>query len=234
MDFSNRTVVITGAAGNLGKAVAEAFGGAGANLVLVDIDTARLEKAFGKEGAKRLHAAANLLDGGDAQRVVDAAKQRFGKVDVLCNLAGGFHMGEAVHETSDKTWTFLFDLNVKTMLNAVRAAVPAMLEAGGGRIVNIGAFSAQKGVAMMGAYTAAKSVVIRLTEAMAAELRERNINVNCVMPTIIDTPQNRADMPDADPNRWVAPADLARTIMFLASDDARAIHGAAVPVTARS
>ena len=87
---------------------------------------------------------------------------------------------------------------------------------------------------MMGAYAAAKSVVIRLTEAMSAELRDRNINVNCVLPTIIDTPENRAAMPDADPTRWVAPADLARTIMYLASDDARAIHGAAVPVAGRS
>jgi NAD(P)-dependent dehydrogenase (short-subunit alcohol dehydrogenase family) len=234
MDFTDRTVVITGAAGNLGKAVASAFEAGNANLVLVDLDAARLEKAYGKEKGRRLHAAANLLDAGDAQRVIDAAKQRFGRVDVLCNLAGGFHMGEAVHETSDKTWTFLFDLNVKTLLNAVRAAVPAMLAGGGGKIVNIGAFSAQKGVAMMGAYTAAKSAVIRLTEAMAGELRDRNINVNCVMPTIIDTPQNRAEMPDADPSRWIAPADLAHTIMFLASDAARAIHGAAVPVTARS
>lgn len=87
---------------------------------------------------------------------------------------------------------------------------------------------------MMGAYAAAKSVVIRLTEAMSAELRERNINVNCVLPTIIDTPENRAAMPDADPTRWVAPADLAMTIMYLASDNARAIHGAAVPVAGRS
>ena len=86
----------------------------------------------------------------------------------------------------------------------------------------------------MGAYCASKSAVIRLTEALSAELREKNINVNCVLPTIIDTPENRASMPDADPSRWVAPADLANVIVFLASDAARAIHGAAVPVTALS
>jgi NAD(P)-dependent dehydrogenase (short-subunit alcohol dehydrogenase family) len=86
----------------------------------------------------------------------------------------------------------------------------------------------------MGAYVAAKSAVIRLTETLAAELRERNVNVNCVLPTIIDTPENRAAMPDADPGRWVAPGDLANVIVFLASDAARAIHGAAVPVTSLS
>jgi NAD(P)-dependent dehydrogenase (short-subunit alcohol dehydrogenase family) len=109
-----------------------------------------------------------------------------------------------------------------------------MLRAGSGKVVNIGAFGANKGLARMGAYTAAKAAVVRLTEAMAAELRERGINVNCVLPTVIDTPDNRAAMPDADPARWVAPADLAAVIRFLASHDARAVHGAALPVTGLS
>ena len=109
-----------------------------------------------------------------------------------------------------------------------------MLEAGGGKIVNVGAFAAQRGVSRMGAYTASKATVIRMTEAMAAELREKNINVNCVLPTIIDTPENRASMPKANPAKWIAPGDLANVIVFLASDAARAVHGAAMPVTALS
>lgn len=234
MDFSNRTVVITGAAGNLGQALAKGFAAAGANLVLVDLDANRLKSAFGADNEKRSLVATNLLKREEAERAIDVARQRFGKIDILCNIAGGFRMGEAVHETSDETWDFLFNLNVRTLLNAVRAAVPALIEAGAGKVVNVGAAGALRGGAMMGAYAAAKSVVIRLTEAMSAELRDRNINVNCVLPTIIDTPENRAAMPDADPTRWVAPADLARTIMYLASDDARAIHGAAVPVAGRS
>jgi len=160
--------------------------------------------------------------------------QRFKRIDVLCNIAGAFRMGSAVHETSDKDWNFLLDVNARTVLNTSRAVVPAMLKAGGGKIVNVGAFAAQKGVAQMGAYVAAKSAVIRLTETMAVGLRERNINVNCVLPTIIDTPENRAAMPDVDPKRWVAPAALAEVILFLASDAARAIHGAALPVTGLS
>ena len=234
MDFSNHTVVITGAAGNLGQALAKGFAAAGANVVLVDLDANRLKSAFGADSETRSLVAANLLKREEAQRVIDVARQRFRKIDVLCNIAGGFRMGEAVHETSDETWDFLFNLNVRTLLNMVRAAVPALIETGAGKVVNVGAAGALRGGAMMGAYAAAKSVVIRLTEAMSAELRERNINVNCVLPTIIDTPENRAAMPDADPTRWVAPADLAMTIMYLASDNARAIHGAAVPVAGRS
>ena len=226
--------MITGAAGNLGRAVADAFAARGANLVLVDLKLDALEKVFGTGVPGRLLAPTNLLDQAEADSTIQKAIAEFKRIDVLANLAGGFRMGEPVHATSDATWKFLFDINAGTLLHAVRAVVPRMLAQGGGRIVNVGAFAAQKGAAQMGAYVAAKSAVIRLTETLAAELREKNINVNCVLPTIIDTPQNRAAMPGADPRKWVAPADLANVIAFLASDAARAIHGAAVPVTGLS
>jgi NAD(P)-dependent dehydrogenase (short-subunit alcohol dehydrogenase family) len=233
MDFSKRTVLLTGAAGNLGRAVAAAFADRGAKLVLVDLKEEALAKAFGAAD-ERLLAPTDLLDPAQVEATVRAAIERFGRIDVLANLAGGFKMGQAVHETTDATLQFMLDLNVRTLLNMSHAVVPRMLAAGGGRIVNVGAFAANKGAANMGAYVATKSAVIRLTETMAAELREKNINVNCVLPTIIDTPENRAAMPDADPRRWVAPADLANVIVFLASDAARAVHGAAVPVTGLS
>jgi len=226
MSFAGKTVMVTGGAGTLGRAVAEHFSGLGANLVLLDL------KGQGDE--KELFIVTDLLD----QKSVDAAAaktiERFGRIDVLANIAGGFRMGKPVHETADADWNFLFDVNVRTVLHTARAVVPRMLAAGGGKIVNIGAFSAQKGAAQMAAYTASKSALIRLTEAMAAELRDKGINVNCVLPTIIDTPPNREAMPKADPRRWVAPQDLAKVIAFLASDDARPIHGAALPVTGLS
>ena len=234
MDFSNKTVIVTGAAGNLGKAVAAAFAALGANLVLVDLKRDSLATAFAAENGQRVFAPANLLEMSGASAMAQTALSRFGRIDVLCNIAGGFRMGETVHETSDENWNFLFDINTRTVLHAVRAVVPHLLAAGGGKIVNVGAFAAQKGVAQMGAYTASKGTVIRMTEAMAAELRDKHINVNCVLPTIIDTPDNRAAMPKADPATWVAPADLANVIVFLASDAARAVHGAAVPVTSLS
>jgi len=143
-------------------------------------------------------------------------------------------MGDPVHETADETWEQMFDVNVRTLLNAVRSVVPSMLDARAGKIVNVGSVAAQKGAARMGAYCAAKSVVIRITESMAAELRSANINVNCVLPTIIDTPENRASMPGSDPAKWIAPADLAQTVLFLASSAARAIHGASLTVTGQS
>jgi NAD(P)-dependent dehydrogenase (short-subunit alcohol dehydrogenase family) len=184
MEFSQRTVLITGAAGNLGRVVANAFAARGANLVLVDLRRESLERAFGAENERRLFAPTNLLDQAEIDATVTAAIQRFKQIDVLCNIAGGFRAGTPVHETTDETWNFLFDLNARTLLHAVRAVVPRMLAAGGGKIVNVGAYAAQKGVAQMGAYVAAKSAVIRLTEAMAAELREKSINVNCVLPSI--------------------------------------------------
>ena len=229
-----RTVMITGAAGNLGRAVAAAFAQDAANLVLVDLTRDSLERAFGAEAQTLQFAPTNLLDAAQVQASVDAALDRFGSIDVLCNRAWGFRMGEAVHQTTDSTWDFLLDINARTLLHTARAVVPAMLGRGGGRIVNVAAFAARQGQAQMAAYCVAKDAVIRLTEAMSAELRDQNINVNCVLPTIIDTPENRAAMPDADPARWVAPADLASVIAFLASDAARAIHGAAIPVTGLS
>lgn len=226
MSFEGKTVVVTGAAGNLGRAVADAFSGLGARLVLIDLK--------GRGGETGLFIPADLLDQKSIDAAVEQAIARFGRIDVLCNIAGGFRMGKPVHETADADWNFLLDLNARTVLHTARAVVPRMLAAGGGRIVNVGAFAAQKGAAQMAAYTASKSAVIRLTEAMAAELRDKGINVNCVLPTIIDTPENRAAMPKADPKRWVAPQDLAKVVVFLASDDARAIHGAALPVTGLS
>src|SRR5262245_47929734 len=229
MQFSNRTVLITGASGNLGRALAKAFGDLGARLALLDVTRGSLQ-----DGENQIFFEVNLLDAENVRTTVAKVLARFGRIDVLCNIAGGFRMGPPVHETPDKDWDFLFGLNARSVLHTARAVVPHMLEAGGGKIVNIGAFAAQRGAVAMGAYVASKSAVIRLTETMAAELREKNINVNCVLPTIIDTPENRAAMPKADPNRWVAPQDLAAVIVFLASDAARAIHGAAIPITGLS
>ena len=219
--------MITGAAGNLGRAVAAAFASRGARLVLLD-------RRAPAAAAGHLALAADLLDAASVQAAADQAIERFGRIDALCNIAGAFRMGAPVHETSREEWDFLLDANARSVLNTARAVVPRMLAAGGGKIVNVGAYAAQKGAAHMGAYVAAKSAVIRLTETMAAELRSRNVNVNCVLPTIIDTPENRAAMPGADPRLWVAPQDLAEVIVFLASDAARAIHGAALPVTGLS
>ena len=234
MTFRNQTVLVTGAAGQLGLAVSRAFARQGANLVLLGRNQASLAAAWGATSETSLLVAADLLDQEQVNEAVAQGVARFGRMDVLCNIAGGFTMGEPVHQTSEATWDLMHDLNVRTVLNMARAVVPRMLDGAGGKIINIAATAAQRGAPDMGAYCAAKSAVVRLTESMAAELRGQGINVNCVLPSILDTPANRLAMPTADPRRWVAPDDLAQVVLFLASPAAIAIHGAALPVTGLS
>jgi NAD(P)-dependent dehydrogenase (short-subunit alcohol dehydrogenase family) len=231
VSFDEQVVMITGAAGNLGRAVGSAFAAAGARLTLLDLNADILQRAWPGADPRRLLLAADLMDPASVKRAADATLERFGRIDALCNIAGGFRMGPPVHETPAATWKLMLDLNAGTLLNTAQAVVPAMLAARYGKIVNIASMAGLAGGAKMGAYSASKSAVIRLTESMSAELRDQGINVNCIMPSVIDTPQNRADMPDADPKRWVAPEDLAQVILFLCSDAARAIHGVALPVT---
>jgi NAD(P)-dependent dehydrogenase (short-subunit alcohol dehydrogenase family) len=234
MTFKNKTVLITGAAGALGRATAAAFAEAGAHRVLVDVSAKVLQAAYAGDDQGMVLCPADLLDTAAAERCAELALQKFGRIDALCNIAGGFSMGTPVHATPTDDWKKMWDINAQTMLNAVQTVVPKLLAGGGGYIVNVGAGAGQKAMGQMGAYSVAKSAVIRMTEAMSAELRDQNINVNCVLPSIIDTPANRAAMPEADPSKWVAPGDLAKVIRFLCSDEARAIHGAAIPVTGLS
>jgi NAD(P)-dependent dehydrogenase (short-subunit alcohol dehydrogenase family) len=225
--FQGKTCLITGAAGNLGRAVAGAFHVAGASLILMDHHEQTLHSAYGSEDERRRFALADLRDAQSVARALPAGI----RIDIVCNIAGGFRMGQPVHETPDDLWDLMLGLNAKSVVNCARAVVPGMLAAGYGKIINVAAIAGLSGKANMGAYSASKSAVIRLTESMSAELRDKGINVNCILPSIIDTPQNRADMPKADPRRWVAPEALAEVVLFLASDAARAIHGAAIPVS---
>jgi NAD(P)-dependent dehydrogenase (short-subunit alcohol dehydrogenase family) len=233
MSFDGQVVIITGAAGNLGRAAAAAFAKAGARLALIDLKSSALDAAYGVEDEKRLHLAADLGQAADVAAAVATARARFGRIDALVNIAGGFHMGEPVHETPDTVWRQMIELNAGSIIRMAHEVVPVMLTQGAGRIVNVAAMGGLTGGATMGAYAASKSAVIRLTESMALELRDKGIGVNCVMPSTIDTPANRAAMPGADFSRWVAPDALADVLMFLASDAARAINGAAVPVVGR-
>lgn len=229
--LDGRIALITGAAGNLGRAVAATFASAGAGRVLLGRDEPSLRSAYGTGDARTMLVGADLMDADSVSVAVGQALARFGRIDILCNLAGGFDMGPPVHQTPDDLWERMLNVNMRTVLNTARAVVPGMIAARYGKIVNVGAASALAGKPNMGAYTAAKSAVIRLTESMSAELRDKDINVNCVLPSIIDTPENRAAMSKADPSRWVSPGALAEVIVFLASDKASAIHGAAIPVT---
>ena len=156
----------------------------------------------------------------------------FGGLDGLVNTAGGFRY-ETIETGSVESWDRLYAINVRTALLASQAALPHLVARGGGRIVFVGANAAGHAGLGMGAYAAAKSGVARLTEALAEEFKDRGITVNAVLPSILDTPANRADMPKADPARWVTPAALAQVIVFLLSDASAPITGALIPVKGR-
>jgi NAD(P)-dependent dehydrogenase (short-subunit alcohol dehydrogenase family) len=232
-ELKDRVALITGAAGNLGQATGEAFREAGARTVLVDHAVGRLEELY----PERIDAAEHMLVGGvdltDAAAVEDltaSVMDRFGRIDILVNTVGTYRGGKPVHEERLETWELLFDANVRTTLLALKAVVPVMLKQGSGRIVNVASRNALHGTAKVAAYSASKSAVVRLTESLAAELEASGIGVNCVLPSTIDTPQNREAMPNADFSDWVKPEAIATVILFLAGDAARGITGAAVPV----
>lgn len=236
-DFSDRVVLVSGAAGRLGSAVAHAFLAAGATVALADRAADRLPSLFPELAASPRHllsGGVDLTDPVSVQSWVDTAVARFGRIDVLANTVGGYRAGTLTHETALETWDFMFNLNARSAFIVSRAVAPVMLQQGAGRIVHTAARAALAGTAKHSAYNASKSVVVRLVESMAAEYKHHGVTVNCVLPGTIDTPENRQAMPNADFTTWVPPEAIADVVLFLASDAAWAITGAAVPVYGRS
>lgn len=220
--------IITGGFGALGRAVGDALLAAGAQVAL--IDQSPVHEGLPK-GALPF-GGVDLCDPLATRNCVDEAAERFGGLAGIVNVAGGFAW-QSVEHGDIATWDRMYAMNVRTALLASQAALPHLLRRGRGRIVNVGAQAAGRAQTGMGAYAAAKSGVARLTEAMAEELLGRGITVNAVLPSIIDTPANRAAMPHADASGWVDPAALAQVILFLLSDASAAVSGALLPVTAR-
>lgn len=236
-DLQGKVAIITGAAGALAEAVIQRFQAEGVLLALVDRDQGRLEAKLGA-----VDPAKCLLVGGveisDKSKVTDATEKitaHFGKIHILVNISGGYSAGKPVHETDEETWDSMVNSNAKSVFLMSGAVIPQMLQQGeGGRIINIGATGGLKGGKNSAAYSVAKSAVFRLTESLSAELKDARITVNAIYPSTIDTPANRASMPNADFSKWVTADSMAGVIAFLASDAARDITGAALPVTGRS
>jgi NAD(P)-dependent dehydrogenase (short-subunit alcohol dehydrogenase family) len=234
METQQQVVVVTGAFGALGMAVARHFAGRGAQLALLDLaqhPPAVLQKDL---GARHLFiGSVDLGDVESSRRAMAAAAMRFGGIDVLVNVAGGYQW-QTLLEGSVDTWDQLYRMNLRTTVVSCKVALPALIERGRGSIVNIGAGAAAgRAGAGMGAYAASKAGVQKLTESLAEELKDHGITVNAILPSIIDTARNRADMPDADFTRWVKPEAIAEVAAFLASDAARAVTGAAIAVPGR-
>jgi NAD(P)-dependent dehydrogenase (short-subunit alcohol dehydrogenase family) len=224
-------VIITGASGNLGSATARAFQQRSAKTVLLDRSADRLAKVFPDLSSDHMIVGGFDLTSSEATAsLVSDIVRRYGRIDVLVNTIGAWRGGKAVHEGSLDEWDLLFEANLRTTLVACRAVVPRMIPQRFGRIINVASRDALKGGAGYSAYSASKSAVIRLTESLADELKAFDITANCILPSTIDTPQNRGAMPGADFSKWVEPAALADVIFFLSSDGARAVTGAALPV----
>ncbi|WP_285021900.1 SDR family NAD(P)-dependent oxidoreductase [Novosphingobium sp. fls2-241-R2A-195] len=221
-----RSVIVTGGFGVLGQAVAQAFAAAGDKVARVDFAKTAHEPL---DGALDI-GGVDLTDAASTQGALDKVAAAHGGVDVLVNVAGGFTW-ETLEDGSIDVWVKMQAMNLLTGATITKLALPALKASAAGRIVNIGAGAAGKAAAGMGAYTASKSGVHRLTEALSEELSGTAVTVNAILPSTIDTPTNRADMPDADFATWVQPSAIADVIVFLASAEARAISGALIPVT---
>jgi NAD(P)-dependent dehydrogenase (short-subunit alcohol dehydrogenase family) len=223
VNMTNRVVAITGGLGVLGQAVGQAFRGAGYSVALID----RVVAQGSRDDHMLMIGDADIGSSAGAQLALGQVASHYGRLDALVNVAGGF-IWRLVLETTPEDWDTMYEINLKTALCCCQAAVPLLEKSDHGRIVNIGARAADRAASGMAAYTASKSGVAKLTEALADELSDTAITVNAILPTIIDTPRNREDMPDN--KEMVAAEDIANVIVFLASPAASAVTGALIPV----
>ena len=232
MSLSNETIIVTGAAGNLGSVVARDLALRGAQVICADRTVRLFDTVEDDIDPDRVHwiADRDLTDKGAMDAVVAETLARFGKVTGLVNTVGGFAIGRVTVEALDQ-WDMMMRLNAKVALVTSAAVLPAMVAAGHGRIVHIAAQPGIKAVAGQAAYAASKAAVIRLVEAIAAEHRRDRITANCILPGTIDTPANRASMPDAKPDVWIPPAAIAELIAFLVSPGGGVVTGAAINAT---
>ena len=234
MSVEDKVTIISGASGGLGSVVSRRFHEAGACVVMVGSRPAGVQTLADELGNERtLPLAANLIEPEGAEEVVTTTLRRFGRVDILLNLAGGFSGGRPVSDSGDDVLNKMLDINVRTVYNLSRVVVKPMLDQNWGRIVNTASRDALRGRANYSAYAMSKAAVLRLTESMAAELKQYDITVNAILPGTIDTEANRNSMPQADFSKWVKPETIAETLLFLVQEDT-ALNGAAIPLYGKS
>jgi NAD(P)-dependent dehydrogenase (short-subunit alcohol dehydrogenase family) len=237
MENPTRFAVVTGGTGGLGVAVTEALLKTSCKVaipVTSERHIAPLEQQIGNLKSQVMTIRANLTVEAEVQNFFRTVLDEFGHVDILANIAGGFYGGVPVTDTDVAKWEFMMDLNLKATFLCCKAVLPQMIERRYGKIVNVSARAGLSGIAGLGAYCASKSGLRVLTESIAEEVKDSGINVNSILPSIIDTPANRKAMPDEDHSRWVSPSDIAKVILFLASEDSAIINGAAIPVYGRA
>jgi NAD(P)-dependent dehydrogenase (short-subunit alcohol dehydrogenase family) len=224
-----KIVFITGAKGGLGNFVTKKFLDAGEMVIGASLNI----RASDFPNANFIPATVDLSDADATRELTDNVVQRFGHIDVVVHVVGGFAGGTPLHETDPKIWTQMQDQNLTAAFNVARAVIPHMRKEGRGRIIAVGSKAAEQPKANLGAYVIFKSALVTLVKTLALENADRGITVNAVLPGTMDTPANRAAMPNADPKQWVNPAAVANVIHWLASDEASQTNGAAIPVSGR-
>ncbi len=235
-DLKKRLVLVAGGTGEVGKTVTAHFIKYGAEVMttyLSEAEVGAFKADFPAESKRVFFARMDMLDFDRAQQAVDDLVARKGVPDILVNLADSYPYGPSVAECEPGDMARMIELNFTPVFNLCRCVLPHMLENGRGKIVNVGARAGRSGTGQFSGYSVAKAAVVRFTETLSAEVKDRGINVNCVLPSIVDTETNRQDMPDAEFSDWVTPEELAEVILFLSSESGRAIHGASIPVYGR-
>lgn len=230
--IENKVILITGAAGNLGRVVAERALSYGARIIVTDWFGNQLENLFQESNNVALFPDIDLSQANSCREFVDKGQEKFGEIDGLISTVGGFAYS-SVDEDSYLTWEKMVDLNMKTTFHISQAILNPMKKQGRGSMVLTAATAASKGPPGVSAYASSKSMVMRFTESLAGEVKQTGIRVNAVAPSVIDTPENRSAMPDTDPIGWVSADEIADVMLFLISDHSRGINGAIIPVTGK-
>lgn len=232
MKLRNRIAIITGGTGALGRAVVSVFIEEGAKVVctyIIDEELSHYSSLAENQKSNLVFVQADVTKEKSVAETVQKTLERFGRVDVLVNIVGGFTYAKIV-DTDEKIWDSMMNVNLKSTFLCSKAVLPQMVKQNYGKIINISSRPGLKGSSGVGAYAASKAAVMNLTETIADEVRNYEINVNAILPSTIDTPANRKSMPDADFSKWVKPEEIARVIAFLASDDSKPMSGAGIPV----
>lgn len=227
-DFTNKIVLVTGGTGALGRAITTAFIASDAIVVssyVVDSEIEQLKKES-KSVVELIKA--DVTKDQEVEKLVSNIISNHGRIHVLVNVVGGYLGGKSVSELDEKEWDLMMTMNLKSAFLISKHVIPQMVSSKYGKIMHVSSRTGLKSSGYDSAYAASKSGLIRLVESLSEEVKESNINVNCIMPSTIDTEANRRAMPTADPSKWVKPQDLANVVLFLCSDEANVITGAAI------
>ena len=227
--MSDRIVVITGAKGGLGSFVTKRFLEHGDRVV----GASRSIRQSDFPNERFVAVPTDFTKSSSVKSLADQAIAKFGRIDVLVHVAGGFAGGTPLHETDEQTWTEMLDQNLTAAFHVARAVIPQMRKQGAGRFIAVGSHAAEQPHSNLGAYVVSKSALVTLIKTIALENADRNITANVVLPGTMDTPANRTAMPKADRSMWVSPADVAEAIFWLASDTTSQVNGAAISVSGR-